>query len=156
VEWRAVLYRGSGKGLSHRGVGLEDALRLLGLTVADDRTERQAKAFLAALERAFVRDVPDASTLQLIRAERETGDVTPHVLLERIGDLVDRRFDAAERVIRLDARRDPDFVPARIAATLVATAYVCAVTKASRRPALRLPVRRVRPGTRAHRRAVTI
>ena len=143
VGWRAVLYRGSGKALKQREIALDEALRMLALTVADARTSRRARAFLTALQRALVKLVPDASTLQRIRAERVESDVTPYVVIERIGELVAHEFDGDARVVRLDARRDPDFVPARIAATLVATAYSCALANEHpmRRP-LRLPARR--------------
>lgn len=140
VQWRSVLYRGGGKALQHRAVGLDEALRLLALGVAGARTRRRANELLSALRFTFAGRVPSAETLQLIRAERATGTVTPYVLLEEIGDLVARHFDGEPRVVRLDARRDPDFVPPRIAATLVATAYVCALANEHpRRPPLKLP-----------------
>jgi len=138
--WRAVLYRGGGKALRQREVALDEALRLLALTVADKRTERRARSFLTSLLRGLVGLVPDASTLQRIRAEREHGDVTPYVILEHVGELVARGFATETRVVRLDARRDPDFVPARIAATLVATAYACALANDHpARPRLAIP-----------------
>lgn len=141
VGWRAVLYRGSGKAVQHREVALDDALRMLALTVADVRTARRARSFLSAIERTLSKLVPDASTLQRIRAERERSDVTPYLIIERIGDLVAHDFAGDPRVIRLESRRDPDFVPARIAATLVATAYACALANEHpRRPSLALPV----------------
>lgn len=137
VTWRAVLYRGGGKAVRHRAVDLDEALRLLALTVADAGAKRRATAFLAAVTKAFAKHVPSATTLQLIRAERATGDVTPYVLLEQIGDVVARHFDSEPRVVHLDSHRDPDFVPVRIAATLVATAYVCALANGHpRRPRL--------------------
>lgn len=84
--------------------------------------------------------MPDASTLQRSRAERIASDASPYVIIEGIGELVARHFDGDARVVRLGARRDPDFVPARIAATLVATAYACALANEHpRRPRLRLP-----------------
>lgn len=140
MTWRAVLYRGSGKALRQHEIALADALRMLALTMADARTTRRARAFLVALERALAKLVPDASTLQLIRSGRIESDVTPYLIIERIGELVARDFGTDARVIRLDARRDPDFVPARIAATLVATAYACALANDHpRRPRLRIP-----------------
>jgi DNA (cytosine-5)-methyltransferase 1 len=140
VRWRAVLYRGSGKALKQREVALPDALRLLGLTVADSDTRRRTGAFLADVQRALVRLVPDGSTLQLIRAERIKSERTPYLLIERIGDLVKRHFQGDTRVVRLSARLDPDFVPARIAATLVATAYVSALANDHpKKPILRIP-----------------
>ncbi len=141
VGWRAVLYRGGGKALRQREVDLDDALQLLALTIADAGAERRATAFLAAVTKAFAKRVPSATRLQLIRAERETGEVTPYVLLEEIGDVVARHFDGDPRVVRLDSRRGPDLVPVRIAATLVAASYVCECANASRaRARLRLPV----------------
>jgi DNA (cytosine-5)-methyltransferase 1 len=141
--WRAVLYRGGGKALRQREVSLDEALRLLALTVADARTRARAKTFLTAVDRALARIVPDASTLQRIRAERERGEVTPYVIIERIAELVGRHETHGTRVVRLDARRDPDFVPPRIAATLVATAYACALANEHpARPRLALPSNR--------------
>ena len=121
VAWRAVLYRGGGKTLEKRPVALRDAVRMLRSTVS----ERQARRFTRALERDLA-GVPDASTLQRIRAERETGDITPYVLLERIAGVVDRHFDHDAA-----SRRNGQAVPPRIAATLVATAYACALANGS-------------------------
>lgn len=116
VAWRAVLYQGGGKAVRHRAVTLREAVRLLrGAAPAV-----AARRFACDVRREL-RAVPDSSTLQRIRAERETGPVTPYVVLERIGGVVTRHFgdDAA-------ARRNGGPVPPRIAAALVATAYACA------------------------------
>lgn len=133
VEWRTVLYRGGGKKLEQQPIRLSEALRLLRASVPEARARR----FARDVEREL-HSIPDASTLQRIRAEQETGDVTPYGILERIARIVTRHFfDEA------DATRNNGHVPARIAATLVATAYACALANEHpRRPPLRLPAGR--------------
>jgi DNA (cytosine-5)-methyltransferase 1 len=123
VQWRAVLYRGGGKALEQRPVKLAEAVRLLRASTP----EAAARRFGKAVERAL-RGIPDASTLQRIRAEREHGDVTPYVVLERIAEVVVRHFGDEHH-----AQRNGGSVPPRIAATLVATAYACAVANGSDR-----------------------
>ncbi len=140
VRWRTVLYRGSGKALRQQEIGLSQSLQWLERTIADDATRRRAVAFLKELEGTLAKLVPDATTLQLIRAERVASDVTPYVILERVADLVSRHFATESRVVRFHSPHDPEFVPARIAATLVATAYACALANEHpARPALRIP-----------------
>jgi DNA (cytosine-5)-methyltransferase 1 len=118
VQWRAVLYRGGGKKVQHRAVALREAQDLLRSSIGASRT----KSFLGDL-RAELGGLPDASTLQRIRAGRETGGITPYVILERIGGVVARRFgDAAH------AERSDGHLPLRVAAALVATAYACDIT----------------------------
>jgi len=109
VAWRAVLYRGSGKALRQRTVGLAQARRMLAR--ADGA---RTAAFLSELRKEIRPLVPDATTLQLIRAERANGEVTPYVIVDRIGDVVGRHFSGATK-------------EERIAATLVATAYACEI-----------------------------
>ncbi len=85
--------------------------------------------------RAHLGRIPDASTLQRIRAEREDGEMTPYEILERIATVVSRHVGLAEVGSRPSAAgrrgagepRRNGHVPPRIAATLVATAYACAV-----------------------------
>jgi hypothetical protein len=82
-----------------------------------------------------LRGIPDASTLQRIRAEHEQGEVTPYVILERVEAVVARLFGDNS-----SAQRDGGHVPPRIAATLVATAYACELANEHpNRPDLRLP-----------------
>lgn len=129
VTWRAVLYRGGGKTLQQDQIGLPEALRLLRASAS----ETAARRFTRAVERDL-RRIPDASTLQRIRAEREHGRVTPYVVLERIADVVARHFGSDE-----SARRNGGLVPPRIAAALVATAFACEVANAHpERPAVRI------------------
>jgi DNA (cytosine-5)-methyltransferase 1 len=150
VHWRTVLYRGSGKALRQREVCLEDALEILARTIADPVASQEASAFLKELRVNFSSVVPDANTLQQIRAERLGGDVTPYLLIEQIGKLVERLFGMESRVIRFQSPRDPDFVPIRIAATLVATSYVCALANEHpRKPRLTVPQMRPLKKTRA-------
>jgi DNA (cytosine-5)-methyltransferase 1 len=117
VEWRAVLYRGGGKNVEHREVALREAIGLLEASAEGPAGSR----FLRDVQREL-RPIPDASTLQRIRAEHETGEVTPFVVLDRIGALVRRHFGEDHHTERLNGH-----LPPRIAATLVATAYACAV-----------------------------
>jgi DNA (cytosine-5)-methyltransferase 1 len=145
VRWRTVLYRGSGKALQQEEVGLTEALQLLERTIADSLTAHRAQAFLNDLKRSLAGYVPDARTLQLIRAERLEREVTPYVIIERVGQLATRHFGSDSRVVRFHSPRDPNFVPARIAAMLVATAYASALANAHpKRP--QLDIR----STRAH------
>lgn len=116
VEWRAVLYRGGGKTLEQKMVTLREAVRMLHSVVPDS----EARRFQRDVERAL-HGIPDASTLQRIRAEQERGEVTPFVILDRIADLVSRHFDG-NRHVQLNGH-----VPPRVAAALVATAYASAV-----------------------------
>lgn len=136
VEWRTVLYRGGGKALRQEQVDLETALHLMALTVADADTRQRVRDAFADLERL---EVPDATTLQRVRAEQIESDLTPYTLVERIGEIVSRHFASQPRVVRLDVRRDRAAVPPRIAATLVAAAYVCARANGRGRRPLRLP-----------------
>ncbi|MDE3193542.1 MAG: DNA cytosine methyltransferase [Chloroflexota bacterium] len=139
VGWRTVLYRGGGKALRRELVSLELALSWLDFTMADEQGKRE---FLQAVRTRFAHRVPSATRLQLIRSERASGPVTPYTLLEDIAGLVARFFNGVPAVESLDARRDPDFVPTRIAATLVATSYVCALANDHpRRPRVALPKR---------------
>jgi DNA (cytosine-5)-methyltransferase 1 len=124
VGWRAVLYRGSGKALQLEEVDLTQALTMLERTIVGSETRVRARDFLSDLETSLGAAVPDATTLQLIRSERASGDITPYVLIDRVSDLVARHFGQESRLVRMHSPRDPTFVPARIAATLVATAYV--------------------------------
>src|SRR6266511_564525 len=113
VGWRTVLYRGSGKSLRQQEFDLHDALDMLDRTTANGELRNRARTFLKELEQSF-EDVPDASSLQQIRAERMTAEVTPYVLIERAGEVVARHYGREQRVIRFHSPRDPTYVPARI------------------------------------------
>lgn len=139
VTWRTVLYRGSGKSLHQREVRLDEALQLFERAIPD-RT--LAHPFLAELEESLGEMVPDGDTLQRIRAQRLRSDVTPYLVLDEVAKVVTRHFGSESNVIRLRSPRDPDFIPVRIAATLVATSYVCALANSHpKRPRLALPLR---------------
>ena len=116
VEWRAVLYRGSGKSLRLKPVGLREAQAVLQKSVS----VQQARRFARDVQRKL-RVVPDASTLQRIRAEAETGAVTPFMVLDDVSALVSAHFGSNGHVPA------NGHVPPRIAAALFATAYAAAV-----------------------------
>jgi hypothetical protein len=117
VAWRAVLYRGGGKSLRQKAVAVPEALRLLRASAPASLARR----FTTAVQREL-HSIPDASTLQRIRAERERGEITPYVVLERIANVVASHFGDDQ-----SAQRNGGPVPPRVAAALVATAYACAV-----------------------------
>lgn len=132
TEWRTVLYRGSGKALRHEVVSLDDALGRLALTVTDQSSEARATRFVSELAEKLPSWVPDASTLQAIRAERLVAEVTPYALIERLAEIVSNHYQSrGQTIVFLRSRKSPDFVPQRIAATLVATAYACELAQQS-------------------------
>ncbi len=124
VEWRAVLYRGSGKAVKSAPTGLQASCEYLAAGLVDERSIEHAQTFVRALEEAFAATVPDASTLQAVRAERLQLDVTPYSLLDRISELVREHFKSSPAVVTFRTRAQ-DYLPRRTAAYLVATAYVC-------------------------------
>lgn len=127
-EWRAVLYRGSGKAVRSEAIDLVAALRRLATGVPrDGGAEKRAWEFVNDVSTRLIPLIPDATTLQAVRAERIECVVTPYVLLDRIAELVERHYGSPQKVIHITAVRSADFVPQRVAATLVATAFASAV-----------------------------
>jgi DNA (cytosine-5)-methyltransferase 1 len=128
VEWRAVLYRGSGKAVRSEAVDLVGALRRLATGISrDGGAEKRAWEFLSDVTTHLIPLIPDATTLQAVRAERIESAVTPYVLLDRVAEVVRRHYGAPQKVIHIASVRSAEFVPQRIAATLVATAFASAV-----------------------------
>jgi DNA (cytosine-5)-methyltransferase 1 len=117
VEWRAVLYRGGGKSVRHETVALAEALGYFRECVG----ERATSQFIRTVTRELG-SIPNATTLQRIRAEQIRGEITPFGVLERIGSAVAQHFGSEDA-----AKKNGGPMPPRIAATLVATAYACAV-----------------------------
>ncbi len=151
VRWRTVLYRGSGKALHQQEVGLDQAQQYLERTVVAGEPSEKARKFLQELKDRLGSIVPDGNTLQRVRAEQIKGDVTPYRIIEEVGDIVARYFGHETKVIRFHAPRDPNYVPVRIAATLVATSYICELANGfPAKPSLRMPSvrsRRSGPGS---------
>jgi DNA (cytosine-5)-methyltransferase 1 len=128
VEWRAVLYRGSGKSVRSEAVTLVQALRRLATNVSrESGAEKRAWEFVADLTTRLAPLIPDATTLQAVRAERIGSDVTPYVLLDWIAEIVERHYGSPQKVIHIASIRSAEFVPQRIAAALVATAFASAL-----------------------------
>jgi DNA (cytosine-5)-methyltransferase 1 len=128
VEWRAVLYRGSGKAVRSEAVSLGSALRRLAAGVSREGTaEKRAWEFINDLSTQLAPFIPDATTLQAVRAERTRSTATPYVLLDLIAQVVDRHYGSPQKVIHIASVRSAEFVPQRVAATLVATAFACTV-----------------------------
>ncbi len=123
VEWRALLVRGQGDAMRQEAIDVRGAVALLAKTIAERDSEDRARSLVRALARELTHAVPDASTLQAVRAERCTGTSIQEVL-ERAAEIVDRHYPAANLV---HIRPPAGVVPPKVAATLVAAAYACAL-----------------------------
>jgi len=133
-EWVTRLYTGSGKIVRSRIVTLDEALeKLLEFSTTPERS-RAIEKFVSALAEDLPTELPDATTLQGIRAEW-VNDVpcSPYRILERIAEIVGQHFpESGWRGIRIPpSGRIPIIgereLPIRIAAALVASSFACEV-----------------------------
>lgn len=133
-EWVARLYVGSGKTVRSQAVSLEDILEELRGFLKDLENRRVFKAFVNDLVNELPIMLPDASTLQAIRAGCVNGiEYTPYRIIEKIGEIVDKHFpESGWKGVRVPRFKRLSIVPkagltVRIAATLLATSFACEV-----------------------------
>jgi DNA-cytosine methyltransferase len=139
VEWRTVLYTGYAEGYRYLPIGLHDATRLI------VQAEREDLLNPKIIE-SFIEDlkdlpylVPDASTLQAVRARRcEKVNVTPYKLMDIISRKVDRHFpkksfDWSMRIKNVNfIEIAPETgIPVRTAAHLLVCSFVCNILNES-------------------------
>jgi DNA (cytosine-5)-methyltransferase 1 len=131
VGWEARLFRGSGKAVRDEVVDMTTASEYLARQLIDERDRERARRFVQELSNTFER-LPDATTMQAVRAERIEAGTSPYEVIERIDELVQRYFDASPRLIPISAAGRNRLVPPRSAAALLAAAFVCDVLNRGR------------------------
>lgn len=131
VGWEALLCRGSGARLRRDPVTIGSAVEHLARAATDARSRGRALALAAALARELPAIVPDASTLQAVRAEKLTGAPSPAAVLEQVASIVDRYYavpvDTSKARRRSTALAPGSSQPLRVAAALVGAAFACEI-----------------------------
>lgn len=139
VEWRTVLYTGYAKGYKYSAIRLKDAIRLIAQAELEGLLKpKEIESFVDDLK-DLPHLVPDASTLQAVRARRcEKIKVTPYKLMDIIRDKVERHFpkeyfDWSTRIRNASTIKiAPETgIPIRTAAHLLACSFVCDILNES-------------------------
>ncbi|MEK6227471.1 MAG: DNA cytosine methyltransferase [Chloroflexota bacterium] len=151
VEWRALLYRGSGKRVRAESVSLRGALERLALTISDARSLDRARRLIADFQETLPPIVPDASTLQAAWSGKVAVGSTPYRILDAVAEIVGRRYTSTQTVVYIDSARSAKWTAPSTAALLVGVAYVCSLANsgttwgAVNLPAIWQPNLRARP-----------
>lgn len=132
-RWQAQLHLGIGKGFRKQVVSVEQAFSEL-TTKADSDLMIRVRQLIEILEDDLQPKIPDASTSQALWARHQNGvHETPQWLIEQIGAALDRIFPQGTfSKLRLPRSGRIHIVPkaglpVRLAAGLLATAYVAEV-----------------------------
>lgn len=133
VQWRTVLYRGSGKHVQSQTVTLRDALERLALTVSNDRSLDRATQFLREIDARLGDVVPDASTLQAGWSGRLRLETSPYKILDEVTAVASRYYASEQTVIYMKSARSARWLAPHVAALLAATAYACELANRSLR-----------------------
>ena len=130
-EWVARLYVGSGDTFKSQAISMEDVLKELKLFANTPENRDIFQGFISELANELPSRLPDATTLQAIRARWVNGiEYTPYWITEKIGEIVDRHFPESEwKGVRISPSGHIQIIhksglTVRAAATLLAAAYV--------------------------------
>lgn len=133
-EWVARLYVGSGKSVKNQPSSLSNALQEFQEFKKKPENLRVFRDFIDDLIKELPWRLPDATTLQAIRAERVNGvEYTPYRIIEKVGEIVDRHFpESGWKGVRLRRSGSMRIVPkagltVRAAAALLATSLACEI-----------------------------
>lgn len=132
-RWQAQLHLGIGKGFRKQVVSVEQAYNEL-TTKANSDLRARIKELISFLEDDLQHKIPDASTSQALWARHQNGvPETPPWLIEQIGSALDRILPqekfSKQRIPRTGHIHvvPKAGLPVRLAAGLLATAYVAEV-----------------------------